>query len=39
LPCLAFGNAVFRWHDGRQRGGIALDGCSALKLMCCGVRH
>jgi hypothetical protein len=39
LPCLALDNAVFHWHDELQLGGIAPDGCAALKLVCGEVQH
>ena len=36
---LALGCTLFRWHDELRRGGIAMDGCAALKLVCCEVQH
>ena len=38
-PSPFLGSTLLRWHDGLQRGGITLDGCSALKLRCCEVQH
>jgi len=37
--CLALGGTLLRGHKRLQRGGIALDRCSALKLVCRKVQH
>ena len=37
LPCL--GQCGVLQHERLKRGGIALDGRSALKSMCCEVQH
>ena len=31
--CLALGSTLLRWHDELRQGGIAPDGCAALKLV------
>ena len=36
---LALGSAFLRWHDELRRCGIAPDGCTALKLVCCEVQY
>ena len=37
--CLALDSTLLRWHDELRLGGIAPDGCAALKLVCCEAQH
>ena len=37
--CLALGSTWLRWHVELRQGGIAPDGCAALKLVCCEAQH